>query len=181
MQGWIGITHASYWRNGLRVYEKGSKPRCYLYGISEQVIYYSLRGFCDLSLKAYAALVYLLLETSSGCYVTFTTAKTGCLPSRLRRSQGWNCSRHCFWQGWSPASRALESEVQFSKTLFYWLHGSTFSGPLSGEKLESPLYKTESRKSGSFFHLIIGCIGKDNRADIHSRGLMIQELVASQL
>ena len=40
--------------------------RCYFNGISEPVISHSLIGFCDASLKLYAAVIYLKLQTVSG-------------------------------------------------------------------------------------------------------------------
>ena len=59
-------------------------PRCYLDCVKEQVISYSLCGFCDSSLKAYAAVVYLLVKTSSGCYVRFIAAKTRVSPLKTQ-------------------------------------------------------------------------------------------------
>ena len=49
-----------------------SIPRCYLEGISEEIISCTLCGFCDASTKAYAGVVYLLLLTIA---VKFVAAK----------------------------------------------------------------------------------------------------------
>ena len=40
--------------------------RCYFNGVSEPVISHSLIGFCDASLKLYAAVIYLKIQTVSG-------------------------------------------------------------------------------------------------------------------
>lgn len=55
-------------------------PRCFLEGIAEQIISYRLCGFSDASLKAYAAVVYLLVETPSGCQIRITASKTRVSP-----------------------------------------------------------------------------------------------------
>ena len=55
-------------------------PHCYLDGISEELISCTLCGFCDASLKAYAGVVYLLLETQAGFSVKFVAAKTRVSP-----------------------------------------------------------------------------------------------------
>ncbi len=52
-------------------------PRCYMHGIQEQAISYRLCGFCDASLKAYAAVVYLLVETPSERHVRSPLPKPG--------------------------------------------------------------------------------------------------------
>ena len=85
--------------SSLREWQSFLTPRCYLDGIGEQVISYSLCGFCDASLRAYGAVVYLLMETSSEQHVRFVASKLECRPSRHRRFQDWNCSQRYSWQG----------------------------------------------------------------------------------
>ena len=46
------------------------------------MISYTLCGFCDASLEAYAAVVYLLMETENGHSVRFLAAKTRVSPLR---------------------------------------------------------------------------------------------------
>ena len=55
-------------------------PRCYQAGIEEKVLSYSLQGFCDASLKAYGAVVYLKMTTSLGTFIRFVIAKTRVSP-----------------------------------------------------------------------------------------------------
>ena len=44
---------------------KESIPRAYLSGIDERVLPYKFCGYCDASLNAYAAMIYLLIEIVS--------------------------------------------------------------------------------------------------------------------
>ena len=56
-------------------------PQCYLNGTTDgEVTSFQLCGFCDASCKAYAAVVYLLIETSAGRQVRLVTSKTRVAP-----------------------------------------------------------------------------------------------------
>ena len=55
-------------------------PRCYFKDVDVTDGVYSLQGFCDASLRAYAAVIYLRLETSYGVYVQFVAAKSRVAP-----------------------------------------------------------------------------------------------------
>ena len=57
-----------------------SVPRCYLDGVPGEPVSVTLCGFCDASQKAYAGVIYLLLETNSGYTVKFVAAKTCLAP-----------------------------------------------------------------------------------------------------
>ena len=54
--------------------------RCYFNGISEPVISHSLIGFCDASLKLYAAVIYLKIQTVSGYSIRLVSSKTRVAP-----------------------------------------------------------------------------------------------------
>ena len=157
-------------------------PQCYLDRVKEQVISYSLCGFCDSSLKAYAAVVYLLVETSSGCYVRFIAAKTRVSPlktqtiPRLELLSALLLSRLI-----SSVILALENEVQMmrlhcftdSTVVLFWIRGV--------EKSWKPFVQnriSEIRRLLPPDHWM-HCSGQDNPADIPSRGLTPQELADS--
>ena len=55
-------------------------PRCYFQGIPERVVSCSLHGFGDASSKAYAAVIYLHVATTTGSYVTFVASKSRAAP-----------------------------------------------------------------------------------------------------
>ena len=60
-------------------------PRCYLDGIRGEMQSVSLHGFCDASVDAYAAVVYMYLETTEGGYLKFVTAKTRVVKQSIPR------------------------------------------------------------------------------------------------
>ena len=55
-------------------------PRCYLDGVNGEILSYRLCGYCDASLSAYAAVVYLLMESEDGFHTSFVVAKTRVAP-----------------------------------------------------------------------------------------------------
>lgn len=55
-------------------------PRCYLHNIPDTPTMAQLVGFCDASLSAYAAVLYLRMETESSVSVKFLAAKTRVAP-----------------------------------------------------------------------------------------------------
>ena len=57
-----------------------SLPRNYLCEIANPLTSITLYGFCDTSTKAYAAVVYLLLETETDRMVGFVASKTRVTP-----------------------------------------------------------------------------------------------------
>lgn len=59
-----------------------SIPRSYFYGVHGEVKSYSLYRFCDASLSAYAAVVYLVVQTDEGRFVKF---KTRVVPQTIPR------------------------------------------------------------------------------------------------
>ncbi len=55
-------------------------PRCYLDGVDGEIFSYQLCGYCDASLLAYAAVVYLQIETEDDSHMHFVVAKTRVAP-----------------------------------------------------------------------------------------------------
>jgi hypothetical protein len=67
-------------RSSLEEGESISIPRCYFDAVPDEFQSISLCEFCDASRKAYAGVVYLLMETAAGHTVKFVAAKTRVSP-----------------------------------------------------------------------------------------------------
>ncbi len=70
-------------------------PRCCLQGPRSESKLYRLFGFCDASITAYAAVVYLVEEDEGLAYPSFVVSKTRVSPLKL--VQGWNCCQLYAW------------------------------------------------------------------------------------
>ena len=55
-------------------------PRCYLDEVNGEILSYRLCGYCDASLSAYAAIIYLQIESEDGFHTSFVVAKTRVAP-----------------------------------------------------------------------------------------------------
>jgi hypothetical protein len=55
-------------------------PRCYISDIHEQVVSYELHRFCDASIKAYAAIVYIRIIAPNASYVQLVISKARVAP-----------------------------------------------------------------------------------------------------
>lgn len=121
--------------------------------VREPVISYSLCGFCDSSLKAYAAVIYLLVETSSGSYVRFIAAKTRVSPQTIPRLE--LLSALLLARLISSVTRALENEIQ--QLRLHCFTDSTVARSEEWRRVGSPLCRTGFQKLEGFSHLVIGC------------------------
>ena len=74
MDGWSTLS------TSLQCTQPLSSPRCLLDGVPGEPVSATLCGFCDTSQKAYAGVIYLVLETDSGYAVKFVAAKTHVAP-----------------------------------------------------------------------------------------------------
>ena len=61
-----------------------SVPRSYFHHVDETPTALTLCGFCDASTQAYAAVIYLMLRTSTGVVVRFVVSKTRVAPLQLQ-------------------------------------------------------------------------------------------------
>lgn len=173
-----------YLSSSLRECRPFYTPRCYLDGVGEQDVCYSLCGFCDASLKAYAAVIYLVIETPDGCHIRFVASKTRVSPlktqtiPRLELLSALLLSRLTV-----SVTQALDSELQLSEprcfadstVALYWIRGveKTWKTFIQNRVLEI----RKLLPPGYWAH----CSGRDNPADLPSRGLTPCELAASQL
>ena len=121
------------WLQDLREVQQIMIPRCLYDGVEGVATSYTLHGFGDASEKAYCAVVYVVLETSSGNYPVLLTSKTRVAPltkqyiPRLELLSGVILARLA-----SSVKEALQSQIQIdktylwldSKTAIYWIKGS---------------------------------------------------------
>ena len=123
------------WLQDLRDVEQIMIPRRLYEGVEEIVTSYTtLHGFGDASEKAYCAVAYLVLETSSGNYPVLLTSKTRVAPlakqsiPRLELLSGVILARLA-----SSVKEALQSQVQIDKT-YLWLDSKTAIYGIKGSK-----------------------------------------------
>jgi hypothetical protein len=159
-------------------------PRCYLEGIVTHVESYSLHGFCDASQTAYAAVVYLVMETPTGQFVKFVVSKT-----RVAPLQGLTIPRLELLSGLllakliTSVSTALEAELNLnpptcytdSMVALYWIVGVNREWKQFVENRVREIRKLLPVESWKH------CSGRENPADLPSRGLPLIELSVSKL
>lgn len=161
-----------------------SIPRSYLANVNEEIASYELYGFCDASVKAYAAVVYLVLKTEEDTFVRFVVAKTRVAPlqaqtiPRLELLSALLLSRLI-----TTVSDSLKSTLQQlesrcftdSQVALFWIRGI--------DKDWKPFVRNrvaEIRRlvpPNCWGH----CSGETNSADLPSRGLSLLELSVNQL
>ena len=161
-----------------------SIPRCYFYDVDMQAVEHHLCGFCDASFKAYAAVVYLLIETPSQRYVRILASKTRVTPlksqtiPRLELLSALLLARLI-----STITTALESELCLSDSFcfsdsmvaVYWIKGT--------EKVWKPFVQNRVSEIRSLLppSQWSHCSGHDNPADLPSRGQTSERLLNSRL
>ena len=152
--------------------------------MGEKRIYSSLIGFCDVSHQAYAAVVYLRVETSSGYYARFVAAKTRVSPlqdrsvPRLELLRALLVSRLV-----TNITSALNAQLELnpptlftdSKIALFWIQGHDKEWRQFVENRVQEIRRLTS--VDSWRH----CPGKDNPADLPSRGTDLSTLVSNPL
>ena len=64
------------WLQDLQEVQRVLVPRCVYAGLEEEIVSCTIHGFGDASEKAYCAVVYLVLEASSGYHPVLLSSKT---------------------------------------------------------------------------------------------------------
>ena len=145
---------------------------------------YSLHGFCDASIGAYAAVVYLLMKTDTNHYVKFITSKTRVSPihgqtiPRLELLSALLLAKLI-----TSVTHSLESQLPLnqsrcftdSKVALFWIQGFG--------KEWKPFVQNRVNETRKLLPIDCWshCSGRDNPADIPSRGLAPLELSVNML
>ena len=159
-------------------------PCCYLDGIHEQVISYSLCGFCDASLKAYVAVVYLLIETPSERHVRIVASKTRVSPLKTQTIPRLELlSALLLARLMASITQAVKSELPLSEphcfsdstVAVFWIRGVEKSWKQFVQNRALEIRKLLPPEHWRH------CSSQDNPADVPSRGHTPQQLADSQL
>ena len=165
--------------NGLEGVTALSLPRCYFQGIQDKVVSCSLHGFGDASTKAYAAVIYLHVTTTVGGYVKLVASKSRVAPvkeltiPRLELLAALVLARLI-----THVKEALELDVTITN-MTCWTDSRVTLFWIKGEERE---WKQFVRNRVNEIRNLVPpsrwqhCNGKDNPADIPSRGLSPVEL-----
>ena len=178
--------HLVKWKelvNGFHQEQPIFLPRWYSMEFAEMSSY-SLHGFSDASQRAYAAVVYLRVETSSGCVVRLVSAKTRVSPAkehtipRLELLAALLLARLL-----SCVESALMEEIPLkpptyytdSKVALYWIKGVDREWKQFVDNRVTEIRRLVPVEC--WMH----CPGKENPADLPSRGVSVGELMNSHL
>ncbi len=175
------------WRSlttGLLQGQPFSIPRCYLSGVIGETTSCALYGFCDASLGAYAAVVYLRITADTGHSVKFVAAKT-----RVSPMNGQTIPRLELLSALLPArlvtnvARCLELELPLKpshcftdcKVTLFWIQGVEKDWKPFVQNCVSEIRRLLPVDCWSH------CSGRDNPADLPSRGVSPLELLVNPL
>lgn len=161
-----------------------SIPRGYFNGVNGDVVSCRLCGFCDASKKAYAAVIYLVIQTSMETRVQFVVSKTRVAPIRSQTIPRLELlSALLLARLMSTVTNALSLQLKLdppryysdSQVALYWIIGQGKQWKPFVQNRVNEIAKLS--ETGSWRH----CPGKENPADLPSRGLTPLEMSASAL
>ena len=151
-------------------------PRSYQSGVGTEVLSYKLCGYCDASLTAYAAVIYLLIETDGGPFMRFVASKTRVSPQTIPRLE--LLSALLLSRLMDTVLITLRSEVAISagvcftdsNVALYWIRGV--------QKSWRPFVQNRVSEIRGLIPVECWhhCPGAENPADIPSRGTTPLEL-----
>jgi hypothetical protein len=159
-------------------------PRCYMMSTGEGSCVYRLYGFCDASLSAYAAVIYLVAETENNKYSSFVVAKTRVSPlktqtiPRLELLSALLLARLMSNVTYSLTPRlALEEPICFtdSQVALFWIQGTGRDWKPFVQNRVNEICRLVPLEYWRH------CSGKENPADIPSRGMTPHGLSVSSL
>ena len=161
-----------------------SIPRGYFTSINLELTTCYLRGFCDASVHAYAAVVYLILGTDEDVAVEFVAAKTRVAPlqsqtiPRLELLSALLLSR--LIKSVADSLEPTMSRLQFrcftdSQVTLFWIRGTDREWK---PFVQNRVIEIRGNTSPDCWN---HCPGESNPADLPSRGLPLLELSVSPL
>ena len=169
---------------GLQCVSSFTVSKCYFQEVTEKIVSCSLHGFGDASSKACAAVIYLHVTTTTGSYVKFLASRSRVAPvkqetiPRLELLAALILARLI-----SHVGEALEPEVDITYMTF-WTDSKVALAWIKGEEREwKPFVQNRVNEIrtlvsvNSWRH----CCGKNNPADIPSRGMSPSELLECAL
>ena len=171
------------WLRDLQEVQEILIPRCVYEGVEEVVTSYSLHGFGDAFEKAYCAVVYLVIEASSGYFPVLLTSKTRVAPlsrqsiPRLELLSGVILTRLA-----SSVREALQSQTKVDNT-YLWFDSKTAICCIRGSKewkqfVQNRVNEILSLSEKSMWN---HCPRIENPADIGSRGQFALNLRSNRL
>ena len=169
---------------GLSQVDTITVPRCYTVGGEESKPLARLYGFCDASINAYAAVVYLVVQSEVASLPTLVTSKTRVAPlhkqtiPRLELLSAVLLSRLV-----STVHEIMMRTFDMEQTICYTDSEITMHWIKGHDKAWKPFVQNRVQEirqripSKFWYH----CISQENPADIPSRGLAAQELQQCQM
>ncbi len=156
-------------------------PRCIHENDEGDNVRYSLHGFGDASSKAYCAVIYLVCETADRTYCRLICSKTRIAPiKKLTIPRLELMSAKILASLMETVKNALSSQIDIheirlwldSKTALFWIRNSGEWKQFVQHRVNEILRIADKELWGH-------CPGKDNPADLGSRGVNASKLVES--
>ena len=158
-------------------------PRCIYQHPAEDVLECTLHGFGDASQKAYCAVIYFVYRTNIGIYVRLLTSKARVAPLKTTSIPRLELmSARLLAQVMNSVIVSLENQVKVdsikfwldSMTALYWIMNRGEWEQFVRHRVNEILKLTNK---GDWGH----CPGRENPADIGSRGVVASQLKDNQL
>jgi hypothetical protein len=171
------------WYKDLIVTKELNTPRCLYQHPAEHILECTLHGFGDASKKAYSAVIYFVYRTDVGVYVRLLTSKARVAPLKTTSIPRLELmSARLLAQVMNSVKVSLHNQVRVDGTKFwldsmtalYWIMNKGEWKQFVHHRVNEILKLTNK---GDWGH----CPGRENPADIGSRGLVASELKQSQL
>lgn len=159
-------------------------PRCYLDGVNGEILSYQLCGYCDASLAAYAAVIYLLMEAEDGIHMKFVVAKTRVAPLKKQSIPRLELLSAVLLARLMDAMKSnLSSELEISSCHCFTDSQVALCWIRNVEKSWKPFVQNRVSEIRSLlpFECWKHIPGLENPADIPSRGVAPLELLVNRL